>query len=72
VAWNPNIITFRLVSKRFGVLIMLLLAIPFFLGGCASENTAASGDPVPGEKVSDEGRVQPGAGPTGPNASVKF
>jgi hypothetical protein len=39
--------------------------------GCASTTSTASGDPVPGEKTSEESRLQPGAG-TGPNASVKW
>jgi len=60
------------VIKRFAIQVIFLLAVSFFISACASQQTtAASGDSVPGEKVSDEGRLAPGTG-TGPNASVKW
>jgi hypothetical protein len=45
-----------------------------FLNSCATSNSGATagGDTVPGEKVSDEGRVSPGVGNAGPNASVRW
>ena len=57
--------------KYLWILALLALAI-FGFSGCASTGSTASGDPVPGEKVGDEGRMQPGASTTGPNASVKW
>jgi hypothetical protein len=63
------------VIKRFAIQTGLLLAIAFFLNACSgllpSTNTAGDQNAVPGEKVSDEGRLGAGNG-TGPNASVKW
>jgi uncharacterized protein YceK len=52
----------------------LILALgACLMSGCASTgSTTAGGDPVPGEKVSDEGRLQPGTAGASPNASVKW
>ncbi len=49
---------------------LLALAI-FGFSGCATTSSTASGDPVPGEKIGEESRLQPGTG-SGPNASVKW
>jgi hypothetical protein len=63
------------VIKRFAIHSVLLSAITFFLSACSgmlsSTNTAGDQSAVPGEKVSDEGRLGAGNG-TGPNASVKW
>jgi hypothetical protein len=57
--------------KYLSMLAILIAAI-CGLSSCASTgSTTASGDAVPGEKISDESRLQPGAG-TGPNASLKW
>jgi hypothetical protein len=56
--------------KQFGFCAISLLL--FFIGGCTSlesSDTSATQTAVPGEKISDEGRVGPG---TGPNASVRW
>ena len=61
--------------KRFAIHTVLLLPIAFLLSACTgllpSTNTASDQNAVPGEKVSDEGRLGAGTG-TGPNASVKW
>ena len=61
------------VMRHFATFAILLVAGTLFLSGCAttSVDTTSASDPVPGEKVSEEGRVAPGAG-TAPNASVKW
>jgi len=51
----------------FALLALLLVE----LNGCASSETTAKRDPVPGELSSEESRLQPGGG-AGPNASVKW
>jgi hypothetical protein len=56
--------------KHLSILVLLTAAI-CALSGCATKDTTAKGDPVPGEKTGEESRLQPGAG-TGPNASVKW
>ena len=56
---------------KYLLVLALLAVLAFGLNGCASTDTTAKGDPVPGEKTGDEARLQPGAG-TGPNASVKW
>jgi hypothetical protein len=57
---------------KYLLMLAILTAAICGFGGCASTSTtAASGDPVPGEKTSEESRLQPGAG-AGPNASVKW
>jgi len=58
--------------RQFGLCAILLFL--FFTAGCASgpdafNDTSSTATPVPGEKVSDEGRVAPGAGP---NAGVRW
>ncbi len=55
---------------KYLLMLAILLAIYGF-SGCATTGTTASGDPVPGEKIGEESRLQPGAG-AGPNASVKW
>jgi hypothetical protein len=57
--------------KYLLMLALLTAAICGFSGCASTSSTAASGDPVPGEKTGEESRLQPGAG-TGPNASVKW
>jgi uncharacterized protein YceK len=53
-------------------MLAILIAVLCSLSGCASTGAhTASGDPVPGEKTSEESRLQPGTGTT-PNASVKW
>jgi hypothetical protein len=65
----------RWVIKRFAIYTVLLLAVAFCLSACSgmlpSTNTASDQSAVPGEKVSDEGRLGAGTG-AGPNASVKW
>ena len=56
--------------KHLSILVLLTAAI-CALSGCATKDTTAKGDPVPGEKTGEESRLQPGAD-TGPNASVKW
>ncbi|HWY51331.1 MAG TPA: hypothetical protein VNW72_07595 [Chthoniobacterales bacterium] len=58
--------------KYLLMLAILTTAIGGFTGCASTGTTTASGDPVPGEKTTDEGRLQPGAGAAGPNASVKW
>lgn len=59
--------------KSLAIYSAIALSTLFFLNGCASSlGTTAGGDAVPGEKVSDEGRVAPGVGTAGPNASVRW
>src|SRR2546428_13971511 len=66
--------TFRFVIKRFAICPLVLLGIIFFMSGCSSlfQSTASNQDTVPGERVSDEGRLAPGSVGTTPNASVKW
>jgi len=57
--------------KHLSILV-LLTATVCALNSCATTDTTAKGDPVPGEaKSAEESRLQPGAG-VGPNASVKW
>ncbi len=57
--------------KALWILALLAVAI-FGLSGCASTDTTAKGDPVPGEtKSAEESRLQPGAG-AGPTATMKW
>lgn len=59
--------------KYLLMLAILTAAICGFSSCASTSTTAASGDPVPGEKRSEEeSRLQPGAGSGGPNASVKW
>jgi hypothetical protein len=65
----------RRVKKRFAVRSILFLLVPLLLSACATSQdsmssdsvsqSAASGTPVPGEKLNDEGKFTPG----GPGAS---
>jgi hypothetical protein len=56
---------------KYLLMLTILIAALCGFSGCASDSSTASGDPVPGEKTSEESRLQPGAG-AGPNASVKW
>ena len=56
---------------KYLLMLVILTAAAFSVSGCATTDTTAKGDPVPGEKTGEESRLQPGAG-TGPNASVKW
>src|SRR2546430_10943435 len=61
------------VPSRMKYLLMLAIVTAVICGfsGCATTNTTAKGDPVPGEKTGEESRLQPGNA-AGPNASVKW
>jgi hypothetical protein len=56
---------------KYLLMLAILTAVICGFGGCASTDTTASGDPVPGEKTNEESRLQPGTG-TSPNASLKW
>jgi hypothetical protein len=66
--------------KRFGRQAALFSTLVFILNGCASNDEVTqqttsqsqSSGTVPGEKVSSDGGLTPGAGPGGANASVKW
>jgi PBP1b-binding outer membrane lipoprotein LpoB len=62
--------------KQLGIIAILLSMITFLVAGCASSSDSnADQTPksaVPGEKVEGEDRLAPGAGPNGPNASVRW
>jgi hypothetical protein len=63
------------MKERFALCAVLFLVVASLLSACASSgdsmssdsdsSSAASGTPVPGEKMSDDGRFTPG----GPGAS---
>ena len=62
--------------KRHGLAGVLLLALVFLLNACAHDEFAAdtatqSAAPVPGEKTG-ESSVEPGAGPGGASANVRW
>jgi len=56
---------------KYLLMLAILTAAICGFNGCATTDTTASGDPVPGEKTNEESRLQPGTG-TSPNASVKW
>jgi hypothetical protein len=65
--------------KRFGRQAALFSTLVFILNGCASNDevtqqttSQSSAAAVPGEKVSSDGGLTPGAGPGGANATVKW
>jgi len=65
--------------KKLATQFVFLVAILFLMSACASRDEVvteqSSSQPVgtvPGEKVSGEGSLSPGAGPGGPNASVRW
>ena len=68
---------FAHVKERYAVRAVLFLVIASLLSACASSEDSMSGDsaspsatsgtPVPGEKLSDEGRFTPGAAGAGGN-----
>lgn len=67
------VVRFLLSMKRLTIYCAIALSTLLLLNSCASDSgSTASGDSVPGEKVSDEGRVSPGVGTAGPNASVRW
>jgi len=56
--------------KHLCLLALFAVAI-YGLTGCAStKDSASTGDPVPGERTSEEARLAPGGGPG--SASVKW
>ena len=65
------------VMKCLAICPVFLLAIAFLISACASRDEGITGEPssqsgatVPGEKVSDEGSVTPGA--AGSSATVHW
>ena len=63
--------------KRLAVFAVLFLAGAFLISACASRDEGITGEPssqsgatVPGERLSDEGSVTPGA--TGSSATVHW
>jgi len=65
------------VRERFATRTVLVFVIALLLSACASSDEATTGEStsqssatVPGEKMSDEGRVTPGA--AGSSASVHW
>jgi hypothetical protein len=77
VASNMSEVRFVAVNHRFAMCTALFLVIALLLSACASseepttsESASQSTGTVPGEKMSDEGRVTPGAG--GSSASVHW
>jgi type IV pilus biogenesis protein CpaD/CtpE len=70
-------VSFALVMKRLVVFIVLFSAIALLISACASrdevtteESSAQTGSTVPGERVSDQGAVTPGA--PGASANVHW
>ena len=60
--------------KRFALHGILFTALMLMMNACASKDEMVTNKPtgtVPGEKVYGEG-VQPGAGPSGPTANVRW
>ena len=65
------------MKERFALWAVLLLVVASLLSACATSEDSMSGDsassaatsgtPVPGEKLSDEGRFTPGAAGAGGN-----
>jgi hypothetical protein len=77
VASNMSEVTFVAVNHPFAMCTALFLVIALLLSACASseegttsETASQSSGTVPGEKMSDDGRVTPGAG--GSSASVHW
>jgi type IV pilus biogenesis protein CpaD/CtpE len=70
-------VSFAIVMKRFAIFTVLFLAIAFLISACASrdevtteQSSAQTGSTVPGERVSNEGAVTPGA--PGASANVHW
>jgi len=70
-------LSFALVMKRLAISTVLFLAIAFLISACVShdevtteESSAQTGSTVPGERVSDQGAVTPGA--PGASANVHW
>jgi type IV pilus biogenesis protein CpaD/CtpE len=70
-------VSFALVMKRLVIFIVLFSAIALLISACASrdevtteESSAQTGSTVPGERVSDQGAVTPGA--PGASANVHW
>jgi hypothetical protein len=77
VASNICEVKFVSVRERFATRTVLVFVIALLLSACASSDEATTGEStsqssatVPGEKMSDEGRVTPGA--AGSSASVHW
>jgi hypothetical protein len=72
--------TLAAVMKRYLLGGILLLALNVFLTSCAHDEFAAdtsssaesSPPPVPGEKTGEGAGVEPGAGPGGASANVRW
>jgi type IV pilus biogenesis protein CpaD/CtpE len=67
-------VSFALVMKQLAISTVLFLAIAFLISACASsdevtteQSSAQTGSTVPGERVSDQGAVTPGAPGAGAN-----
>jgi hypothetical protein len=67
-------VSFALVMKRLAIFGALFLAIALLISACVSrdeitteESSAQTGSTVPGERVSNEGAVTPGAPGTSAN-----
>ena len=56
--------------KHLCLLALIAVAIYGFTGCASTSDTSSTGDPVPGEKTSEEARLAPGAGAG--SASVKW
>ena len=70
-------VSFALVMKQLAISTVLFLAIAFLISACASsdevtteQSSAQTGSTVPGERVSDQGAVTPGA--PGASANVHW
>jgi type IV pilus biogenesis protein CpaD/CtpE len=70
-------VSFAFVMKRLVIFIVLFSAIALLISACASrdevtteESSAQTGSTVPGERVSDQGAVTPGA--PGASANVHW
>jgi hypothetical protein len=77
VASNISEVRFVAVRERFATHTLLVFVMALLLSACASSDEATTGEStsqssatVPGEKMSDEGRVTPGA--AGSSASVHW
>ncbi len=65
------------LMKRLATSVVLFLAVAFLISACASRDEGITGEPslqsgatVPGERVSDEGSLTPGA--AGSSATVHW
>jgi type IV pilus biogenesis protein CpaD/CtpE len=74
---NEIVVNSALVIRRPAIFAVLFSAIAFLISACASrdevtteQSSAQTGSTVPGERVSNEGAVTPGA--TGGSANVHW